>query len=910
MRNRLTRLFLLFSVCVCIHPKVSAQDSDQVNCNRAWRIVILGSSTAAGTGATTFDSSWVGRFTQYVLRKNPANQIINYGISGLRTYQNLRPNGYVPPANRPVPSTAYNITQALSQDPDAIIINMPSNDASSNYTLAEQQANFEEALRLADSAGVPVWATTTQPRNNFTASQTQNLVDMRNWIISRFGNKAIDFWTNVANADGTISSAYNADGIHVNNAGHALFYSRVRGETILDSLCLRACLFNVNASITGPANACNHMGSGDSAVYVIGSTDAVSWQWSVSIPSQMGLSAVSNRDTVKIKYVTGFSSGTLSVAVTGCDGSTVTRTLAVSRIQPAMPASLFGPSNPCAFIDDIATYSTPIDPNAASYFWRVPTSATIISGQGTNEISVYYPVSVTLDTVSVKTVSACFSSTPRYLQIKTAVPGTPSSIVGPTDVCARIGGNALSDTIHYKTRRLANTTSYVWTVPSGVTIVSGQGDTCLIVQFASTYVSGSISVRGFAACGSSLRSASIAVYKRTSSIPVTILKSYTPALPAVTNVCEVSTETYMIRKTTYATAYNWVMKNGSQCTITRLNAPGVNDTAVSLSFTSAYTRDTLQVQSVTPCSVSGFRTLVLTRLLTPPTITSITPGSSNTTPCRGDTVTYSITCPAPTSSQSSVAVFRWTARPANTTIVFSNADSSVIRLVFSATFSGGTLTARSQSACGIQGSSKSITLAFSTPTPSSITSSTGLYNACPGNSITYTAVVPAPSSSQRAASVYRWTRPVQTFIQAASLDSATITLSFLSGFTGGSISVAGQTACGTLGTAKLQTLISTGCRTLTEKGSPDFTSKLIDFETVYPNPNRGIFNITIQATSKQNCRLQLYNSHGLLLKSYLIPSRTMGPTEFRIYEPGLVPGVYFLKSEESLQNRPYRFVVF
>jgi hypothetical protein len=44
----------------------------------------------------------------------------------------------------------------------------------------------------------------------------------------------------VANSDGTINSTYNSgDGIHVNNVGHNLFYTRVVGEHILDSLCLR-----------------------------------------------------------------------------------------------------------------------------------------------------------------------------------------------------------------------------------------------------------------------------------------------------------------------------------------------------------------------------------------------------------------------------------------------------------------------------------------------------------------------------------------------------------------------------------------------------------------------------------------------------------------------------------------------
>jgi lysophospholipase L1-like esterase len=210
-----------------------ANDSDIVNCNRSWKIVALGSSTTYGYGASVYDSSWVGRFTTYLKSKNPSNELINLGIPGYKTYQNLRPDGYTPPEDRPTPVSGYNITAALSLNPDAIIINMPSNDALNNYSISEQQANFEAALYLADSAHVPVWVTTTQPRLYMSESQVQNLKDMRNWIISRFGNKSVNFWESVANEDGSINNTYLYDYAHVNNLGHALFFQRMKAECIL-----------------------------------------------------------------------------------------------------------------------------------------------------------------------------------------------------------------------------------------------------------------------------------------------------------------------------------------------------------------------------------------------------------------------------------------------------------------------------------------------------------------------------------------------------------------------------------------------------------------------------------------------------------------------------------------------------
>jgi hypothetical protein len=70
-------------------------------------------------------------------------------------------------------------------------------------------------------------------------------MQMRTWILSRFGNNAVDFFSTVANSNGTINAAYNVDGVHVNNAGHLLFYKRIIAAAILDTLSNR-----YNASCT------------------------------------------------------------------------------------------------------------------------------------------------------------------------------------------------------------------------------------------------------------------------------------------------------------------------------------------------------------------------------------------------------------------------------------------------------------------------------------------------------------------------------------------------------------------------------------------------------------------------------------------------------------------------------------
>lgn len=214
--------------------------TDSLNCGKQVRIVVMGSSTAMGTGASVPDSNWVNKFKRYVRSFNAASEVINLATSSRTTYHLLNPNGFIPPVGRPEPDTLRNITKALSYNPDIIIINLPSNDVALNYTLAEQQANYERTMALADAAGITVWVTTTQPRTAVNTTQREALKQVRDWTYMRFGNKAIDFWTTLANDDGSIADIYNVDGIHVNDMGHHLLYTRVVGKRLLDTFCLAA----------------------------------------------------------------------------------------------------------------------------------------------------------------------------------------------------------------------------------------------------------------------------------------------------------------------------------------------------------------------------------------------------------------------------------------------------------------------------------------------------------------------------------------------------------------------------------------------------------------------------------------------------------------------------------------------
>lgn len=184
-------------------------------------IVVLGSSTAAGSGASSSDSSWVGRYRHFVQSKDQNAYVVNLAVGGYNSYD-IMPSDFTQPSNRPAPEPEHNITKALTYNPTAILINLPSNDAASNYTITEQVFNMRTVTDLAASADVPVWVTTTQPRN-FTESQRANLIEMRDSILAIYGDHAINIFDTLATETGTVRSELDSgDGTHLNDAGHKI----------------------------------------------------------------------------------------------------------------------------------------------------------------------------------------------------------------------------------------------------------------------------------------------------------------------------------------------------------------------------------------------------------------------------------------------------------------------------------------------------------------------------------------------------------------------------------------------------------------------------------------------------------------------------------------------------------------
>jgi len=193
------------------------------------RIVVIGSSTAAGSGAEPPDGAWVNLFRKFLQDQNPAHEVINLGLGGQQTYH-LLPTDQKPPPARPLPDPERNITRALALNPDAVIVNVPSNDAAANYGTEEQLANFDLILQAALSAGVPAFICTTQPRR-FEPAQVLIQHRLKDAILTRYGPLAINLWDSLATPDGFPRDEYDSgDGAHLNSLGHQKVFEAVKAH--------------------------------------------------------------------------------------------------------------------------------------------------------------------------------------------------------------------------------------------------------------------------------------------------------------------------------------------------------------------------------------------------------------------------------------------------------------------------------------------------------------------------------------------------------------------------------------------------------------------------------------------------------------------------------------------------------
>ncbi len=489
---------------------------------------------------------------------------------------------------------------------------------------------------------------------------------------------------------------------------------------------------------------------------------ATSYTWSV--PASLG-TIVSGQGTtsIAVDFACGATSGIISVIANNACGSSISRTKTVAISGIGTPGAISGLTSITYPLTNVSYSVAPVA-GATSYSWAVPSGAIIASGQGSNSISVDYSCGSMPGNLTVSAINPCGSSGTNSvtISITTSTPSMPGAISGANNVPAGITG------MTYSISNVTGASSYVWTVPSGVTILSGQGTNSITVSYTCPAVSGNIGVSAVNDCGTSAQR----------TFPVTVTTAPSQPFP-ITGIASVplgaTGVSYSVPTVTGASVYTWSF-TGTGATI--FSGQGTN--AITVDFSCTATNGNIVVNASNACAVpSTDRTLGITFIGTVPTPGAIN-GISN--PLFGQVGTiYSVT------PVNGATTYTWTV-PAGATIA-SGQGTNTITVDYGCAASNGNISVIAGNGCAANSapSNKAITLGNTIAQPGVITGTASVAQGV--NGITYT-IAPV-----NAATTYTWTYTGTGVTFATGQGTTSVTVNYACNATSGNISVTASNAC-------------------------------------------------------------------------------------------------------------------
>jgi hypothetical protein len=615
-------------------------------------------------------------------------------------------------------------------------------------------------------------------------------------------------------------------------------------------------------SITGPTDVCPLVGLVTPSTYSISPVSgATTYTWVVPV----GTTIVSGQGTTSINVTFdnsfALTNSQFKVSTGNAVGCTSAQsTLIVLKNVPAIPATIFGPTDACPFTGQPTTATYSIDPvtYATDYTWSVSGNASIISGQGSTSIEVSFASNYTAGNVKVTANSNCGSRSPRQISIGRLIPSVPVAINGPTDACSYIG--TLTQ-VNYTIDPVPNATSYTWTVPANVTLVSGQGSTSIFVRFNTGFLTSNIKVKAVSNCFTT-GDKQLAVYGSTYNAPGVI--------SGPTNACAFigtpNDATYTIRKVANAPTYLWTVPAGATITSHPGGFGSANDTIITVSYDNSFVSGTAILVQSAGCVTSTARSITINRLSvsTPGLITgptNVCEYMESVTNPSGTTAVYKINKVANATS------YTWTP-PSNATITGhpggAGVNDTIINVIFNSSFTTGSFIVTATNACGTSGQrTLAVTrLSPSTPSPIDIIQTV----ACPSREYTYTI-----SSIPNNTTSLVWTYPVLgTLISGQGTTS--ITVSYPPTAIAGAVTVTALNNCDASGTRSV-TIKLPACSGPREANNSTVGLKGTVLENtpgiqvnVYPNPTVTDFKVQVLSPDNQQVTVRILDMQGRELK--------------------------------------------
>lgn len=244
-------------------------------------------------------------------------------------------------------------------------------------------------------------------------------------------------------------------------------------------------------SISGPTKLC----PGDNGTYSVAPVARASnYVW--TLPAGMSIIGGAGTNVITVDVSGGYLGGVVSCRAANACGMGPNRDRNVNVNVPAVSASISGPASGVCGATGVS-YTAAAVVAATGYNWSVPAGATIMSGQGTQTIVVDFDGSYGGGNISVNATNACGVGAARNMNV-TGAPGLPGVISGDITICPGQSGVA------YGVATVTGASSYLWSLPGGTTITSGQGTKDILATWGTNPASGlNLSVNASNGCGTS-----------------------------------------------------------------------------------------------------------------------------------------------------------------------------------------------------------------------------------------------------------------------------------------------------------------------------------------------------------------------------------------------------------------------
>ncbi|MDD4215380.1 MAG: PKD domain-containing protein, partial [Bacteroidales bacterium] len=229
-------------------------------------------------------------------------------------------------------------------------------------------------------------------------------------------------------------------------------------------------------TISGDATVCQGQNSVTYTVPTI--TNATSYVW--TLPS--GANGTSTTNSITVNYGTSAVSGNITVkGHNSCgDGDLSTKVITVNPL-PAAAGTISGDATVCQGQNSV-TYTVPTITNATSYTWTYSGTGATITGT-TNNITISFAANATSGNLTVRGNNSCGSGeiSSNFSITVNTMPNTSNITGNSSPFCDEMG-------VQYSVT-LTSGSSYLWDVPNGATITSGEigpNNNSIIVNFGSS----------------------------------------------------------------------------------------------------------------------------------------------------------------------------------------------------------------------------------------------------------------------------------------------------------------------------------------------------------------------------------------------------------------------------------------